>query len=102
MSEIEHEGSWGGTGIHVLAEIERLSKGITELLAIIGTLSVQVGQHETWKDNHENSQSELIKVVAAQGKEITTLKRARDVLYGIVITIALFVSSGLVVYLLQR
>ena len=102
MSEIETNGSWDKAGFHVLTEIDRLSSVITELIRVIGTLTAQTNKHESWRYEHERNQSALQEMVGKQGNDISTLKRSRDVLYGIVLTISVLIGSGLVVYFIQR
>lgn len=100
--EKETENGWNEWGKHVLTELDRLSTSIESLIKIIGEINNQVIKHEEWKSDHESLHKTLNILIDAHEKDIKESKRSENILYGIIITTALFISGGIIAYFLNH
>ncbi len=99
--EINQNNGWNEWGKHVLSELERLSVSIESLIKITFELSNQITKHDMLKSDHELLHKTLNILIESHDKDIKKSKKAENILYGVIITTALFISGGIIAYFIK-
>ncbi len=99
--ENSNVNGWNEWGKHVLTELDRLSISIESLIRTINESNSQIKTNTEWIRDHKTIHNDIHQRCEKHSEDIKDIKKTKYVFYGIIIAMSVFISGGLVAYIIK-